>query len=371
MTKVRVLVVEDSTTVRRHIVDALSSDPELEVVGEAADGATAIEHCKRLRPDVITLDIVMPGVDGLSAVEQIMGDCPTPILIVSSSTERGELFRTYEALAAGAVEVLEKPDGTEPEGCWEAELRATLKLVAKIRVITHPRIRLERAATRARPVAAPPLAPGLRAVVMGASTGGPAAVLQILRGLPADFPLPILLVIHIGKLFASSLAEWLDALSPLPVACALDGEPMPLPGRGRVVMAPPGCHLAVRDGRLRLEDGPERNYCRPSVDVLFESAASALGPKAVGCLLTGMGRDGARGLLALKQSGAPTIAQDETSSVVFGMPKEAIALDAAVRVLPVDRIAAALLELARGDPATVEVMAASAGNGRPSRGGPA
>ncbi|MEK7469673.1 MAG: chemotaxis-specific protein-glutamate methyltransferase CheB [Planctomycetota bacterium] len=345
----RVLVVEDSLTVRRKLVETLAADQEFEVVGEAEDGAGAIEQCQRLRPDVVTMDMMLPVMTGLAATEYIMAYCPTPILIVSASTNRGEVFRTYEALAAGAVDVLEKPTGEEPEGAWERNFLTTLRIVAKIRVITHPRARITgRRGGAPLPLAPAAGAPGpaLRAVFIGASTGGTAASLEILRALPAAFPLPVLLVIHIGQAFARSLSEWLDGLSPLRVRHAVDGESIPSPGAGCVLMPPPDRHLAVSEGRVRIHSGPERHSCRPSVDVLFESAARELGSAAVGVLLTGMGRDGADGLLALRRAGAPTIAQDEESCVVFGMPREAIQLDAAERVLPLGLIGPALTDLA-------------------------
>jgi two-component system, chemotaxis family, protein-glutamate methylesterase/glutaminase len=346
---IRVLVVEDSLTVRRKLVETLSMDREFEVVGEAEDGAAGIELCQKLRPDVVTMDMMLPVMTGLSATEYIMAYCPTPILIVSASTNRGEVFRTYEALAAGAVDVLDKPTGEEAEGVWDANFRATLRIVARIRVITHPRARL--AERRGAPAAgAPPpfRAPGqaLRAVTIGASTGGTGATAEILKSLPAGFALPILLVIHIGKSFSVSLSDWLDGLSPLRVRHAVDGEPLPPRGTGCVLMPPPDRHLAVSEGRLRVHAGPERHSCRPSVDVLFESVARELGSAAAGVLLTGMGRDGADGLLALRRTGAPTIAQDEASCVVFGMPKEAIDLGAAERVLPLRLIGSALADLA-------------------------
>jgi two-component system, chemotaxis family, protein-glutamate methylesterase/glutaminase len=350
MPKTRVLVVEDSLTARKHLVEVLNADPECEVAGEAEDGKKAIELCRTLRPDVITLDMMLPVMSGVAVTEYVMAYCPTPILVVSSSLNRGELYKTYDALAAGAVDVFEKPSGKEPDGAWERGFLSSVKITSRIQVITHLRGRLA-------PGLASPGLPGnvstsngsghKSLVAIGASTGGPAAVVEILRGLPTNFPLPILLVIHIGDPFSAAFAGWLDGLSPVPVRYPSDGEPVPPFGKPGLIMAPAGFHLVVQQGRLRLTQGPERHSCRPSVDVLFESIASACGAQTAACLLTGMGRDGAAGLLLLRHAGALTIAQDEVSSVVFGMPREAIQLGAANRVLALSEIAPALVAIGR------------------------
>jgi two-component system chemotaxis response regulator CheB len=351
MRKIRVLVIEDSLTVRKRLIDVLGADPDLEVVGEAADGKVGIERCQSLRPDVVTLDMMLPVMTGLAATEYIMAYCPTPILIVSASTNRGELFRTYDALAAGALDVLDKPTGEELDDEWERKLVATVKLIARIKVITHPRARLAGSRQLVPPSNAPLGAAAgaepseVRCIAIGASTGGPGAVAEILRGLPANFPVPILLVIHIGALFAPALAEWLDAQSNLRVAHAKHGELLPEVGAGRVLMAPPDRHLVLSHGRLLLSDTPPRHSCRPSVDVLFESLAQELAKKTVACLLTGMGRDGAEGLLALRRGGSTTLAQDEATSVIYGMPREAALLGAASMVLRLDRMAPTLVAL--------------------------
>ncbi len=258
------------------------------------------------------------------------------------------------------MDVLEKPTGREPEGAWERRLLASVTMVAKIRVITHPRARLANSAPRVASVAgaarghdASPA--GRRAIGIGASTGGPGAVLEVLRALPPAFPVPILVVIHIDEAFGAALADWLEAQTAKRVLLGWDGMPLPEVGDGQVILAPPGRHLEVRRGRIRLTDAPERHSCRPAVDVLFDSLAADLGAEAVGCLLTGMGRDGAAGLLALRDRGAATIAQDEATSVVFGMPGEAVKIGAAQHVLPLGQIARALVDLAapasfRGSP---------------------
>jgi two-component system chemotaxis response regulator CheB len=351
MERTRVLVVEDSLTVRKRLVEVLGADPDLEVAGEAGDGKEAIELCQSLRPDVVTLDMMLPVMTGLAATEYIMAYCPTPILIVSSSTNRGEVFKTYDALAAGAIDVLEKPSGEEADGDWECRLVSSVKLISRLKVITHPRGKLG----LGRRTGAPHEIPGEkeqrragRLVAIGTSTGGPGALLAILRTLPADFPLPILVVIHLGEPFAGPFAEWLDGQSRLRVAYARDAEALPKIGQPGVILAPPGRHLALHDGKLHLTDDPERHSCRPSVDVLFESVARELGNEGVGCLLTGMGRDGAEGLLAIRRAGGMTLAQDEASSVVYGMPREAALLNAAGQILPLDQIAPTLVKLASG-----------------------
>src|SRR5581483_2260257 len=328
----------------------VASDPDLELVGEAEDGRRAIELCEATRPDVVTMDMMLPVMSGLAATEYIMAHCPTPILVVSASTNRGELFKIYEALAAGAVDVLEKPNGTEIEGAWERRFLGMVKLVARIRVITHPRARLTKLHGRGRQApAVPPPSPARpeqkhELVAIGASTGGPGAIVEILRGLPPAFELPILVVLHINEPFGTAFADWLDAQTTRRVAYPVDGAPV-ASARGRVVVAPGGRHLIVRDGRLRLTSDPERHSCRPSVDTLFESVAADYGPAAVACLLTGMGKDGALGLLKVRQAGGVTVAQDEATSVVYGMPREAALIGAAQHILRIRDIAPRLAAL--------------------------
>jgi len=353
MAKTRVLVVEDSLTVRKRMLEVLTADPDLEVVGEADDGKRGIELCQSLRPDVVTLDMMLPVMSGLAATEFIMAYCPTPILVVSASTNRGELFKTYEALAAGALDVLDKPVGDEPDGAWEQKLVSAVKLISRLKVITHPRARLGPMGRRPSSWVPPPAVEQvpenrLRAVAIGVSTGGPAALVEILQGLPHGFPLPILLVIHIGALFAPAFVEWLDGQSPVRVSFARDGDPLPAAGESRVLVASPDRHLVLRQGKLQLTRDPERHSCRPAVDVLFTSLAQELGPDCAACVLTGMGKDGAEGLLAIRRAGGRTIAQDESTSAVFGMPREAILLGSAEQILPLHKIAPALGALARG-----------------------
>lgn len=348
MAGIRVLVVEDSVTVRKYLCEVLATDRELEVVDEASDGKRAIELCQTLRPDVVTMDMMLPVMSGLGATEYIMAHCPTPILIVSSSTNRGELFKTYEALAAGALEVLGKPQGDETDAAWERRFIATVKLIARVRVITHPRARLGAFGRGQAPRSEEPVSSGQQrrqVIAVGASTGGPGAVVEILRALPASFRLPLLLVLHIAEPFGAAFADWLDGQTQHRVSYARDGD-LIRDRAGQVIMAPPAFHLVVRGGRVRLTVDDERHSCRPSVDVLFESIAREYGPTAVACLLTGMGRDGAAGLLEVRRAGGFTIAQDEGTSIVYGMPREAVILGAADSVLPLGEIGPALAAIA-------------------------
>jgi two-component system chemotaxis response regulator CheB len=346
MPRIRVLAVEDSPTVRDLLTHVLQSDPEIDLVGVARDGKEGIEMCAAHRPDVITMDMMLPIMSGLAATEHIMAYSPTPILVVSSSFNRGELFKMYDALVAGAVDVLEKPSGTEPEGEWERKFLSTVKLVSRIKVITHLRARSRVTAGTVQPLSRTPSA-RMKLAAIGASTGGPGAIVEVLRGLPADLGIPLLFVLHINPQFGHAFADWLDAQTGWRARFAVDGEPLSA-ATGQVVMAPPGRHLMLKDGRLRLDDGPERFSCKPSVDVLFESVAAETGGSTVAALLTGMGRDGANGLLSIRRAGGNTIAQDEASSVVFGMPREAMQIGAAASVLPLSEIAPAIASAVRG-----------------------
>lgn len=342
----KVLVVEDSLTIRKHIVEVLENSEDFEVVAEASDGKQAIDLCLLHSPDVVTMDMMLPIMTGVAATEYIMAHQPTAILVVSSSMNRGEQFRTYDALAAGAVDVLEKPSGLSPDAGWNERLLRALRLVSRVRVIRHPRALLGRFGTaRESNTPLPSLSTPreVRVVAIGASTGGPGALHHILCQLPSSFHVPILLVIHIAEPFGQALTDWLDAQSGLRVRYARHGEP--LPTHGCVLMAPPGQHLECFGKSLRLSDAPERHSCRPSVDVLFESLARDMGASTLACLLTGMGKDGAEGLLRLKEAGAQTLAQDEASSVVFGMPAEAIRLGAAKAILPLTSIPRTLVSL--------------------------
>jgi two-component system chemotaxis response regulator CheB len=293
----------------------------------------------------VTLDLMLPGLNGVEVTRRIMADCPTPIVIFSGMANRTMGLHLLDALSAGAVDAVEKPVRFVSSGEWAEELLTRVKLAARV----------PSAASPALSPPEPPRPQPARVVAMGASTGGPAAVKDIITRLPHDFPLPILLVMHLSEKFEASMVEWLGKGSAIPVRHVNDGELLPPPGRSTLLMARANRHLVLRDGRLRLVDGPERHSSRPSVDVLFESVAKDLGPRAVGCLLTGMGRDGAEGLGSMKRAGAMTLAQDEESSVVFGMPREAIRLGAVHHVLALKDIPSWLDGLARQRLATSQV----------------
>lgn len=340
MGALRILIVEDSLAVRRHLVSVFSADPSCAVVGEASDGERGFELCQSLRPDVVAMHLPLPGINGVEATRRIMAYCPTPIVVFAGTETRAPGLRLVDALSAGAIDAVERPT-RHTTGAWAEALLSRVKLAARV---TTASSRPEEP-SRPRPAATRELPP--RAVVLGASTGGPSAVREILKGLPADFPLPLVLVMHLSDAFEFPMVEWLSKNSRVPVRHAVHGELLPPVGQPGLVMARADRHLVLRGGRLWLTDEPLRNSCRPAVDLLFESAARELGPQAIGCLLTGMGKDGAEGLQALKEQGAMTLAQDEASSAVFGMPREAIQLGAARFVVSLKDIAGWLVTLAR------------------------
>jgi len=332
--KIRVLVVDDSAIVRKVLTDALSGEPDLEVVGTAPDPFVARDKVVALQPDVLTLDIEMPRMDGLTFLRRLMHHHPLPVIVISSLGQ-SSCRQALEALQLGAVEVLAKPSGPYSVG----DLRLTL--AAKIRAAAAARIR------PAVPAVPPALVPArLRhcgVMAIGASTGGTEAIREVLTRLPASSP-GLVITQHIPPVFSHAFAQRLNELCHIEVAEARDGDEV---RPGRALIAPGDFHLLLRrvNGGLRVavKTGPKVCYQRPSVDVLFSSVAEAAGADAVGVLLTGMGSDGAQGLLRMRQAGARTIAQDEATSVVFGMPREAVRLGGAARVLPLGRIAAAML----------------------------
>ena len=364
-TPMTVIVVDDSAVQRRFLRGAIDADPAFDVVGEARNGKEAIALVERLRPHAIVMDLDLPVMGGVEAIERIMATCATPILVYSAFVAGEDSENALEALAAGAVDVLAKP-GPQDTGTLDeyAEmLRTRLRMVSRIRVITHPRGRLRTGAKltgeaksitgvgrrplSAMPVADPiPTRDGVKLLVIGASTGGPHALLSVLSALPADLPQAVLVVQHMAEGFIGGLASWLDQLVPLPVSVGESGRRLE---PGTVTIAPSGGNLLVQDDRLRVLVTPPEpgQFHVPGIDATMRSVADALGPEAVGVLLTGMGRDGAAGLLAMRRRGAFTIGQDEATSAVYGMPAAAAAMDAIDRQLPIDEIGPALCEVLR------------------------
>ena len=354
---VRVLVVDDSAVVRQILTEILSQDIGIEVVGSAADPLLARDKIKRLNPDVITLDVEMPRMDGLAFLENLMRLRPIPVVMISSLTERGA-DTTLQALALGAVDFVAKPKLDIARGLesYAEEIVGKVKAAAKARVRPSARAAASRVTLDAAPaeMPAPPSAKrGAhfrttdRLIAIGASAGGTEAIRVVLEGLPADAP-AVVLTQHLPAGFSTAFAERLDRHSAMSVREASDGEAV-LPGHA--YLPPGGQHLRViRDGarwRCRIDDGPAVNRHKPAVDVLFRSVAANAGPNAIGAILTGMGDDGARGLLEMQQAGAATLVQDESSSVVWGMPGAAFKLGAAQETVPLDRIAERLLALSR------------------------
>lgn len=373
---VRVVVVDVTPARRRALRIALEAERDVEVVGEARNAPDALALVERVRPDVVLLALDLPGEDvALHLVERVMAACPTPIVVHPGDLAAGPAETALaEALSSGAVETWRPaalppgPAGTPgppgPPGSPgpaagatdspdAVALRGAARLAARVRVITHPRGRLHRSAvpvqqprTREGDVVplTPPGAPDpeVRLVVVGASTGGPQALLTLLAGLPPDLPQAVLVVQHMAEGFVPGLAAWLDDLVPLPVTVAVDGQVL---RPGTVTVAPSGSNLLVVDNRPRVRLAPPEHgqFHVPSVDVALRSAAEVLGPRAAGVVLTGMGRDGAAGLLALRSAGGVALGQDEGTSAVYGMPAAAMAAGAVEEQVPLPGMAQALL----------------------------
>lgn len=345
MAKTKVLIIDDSALVRKVLAGLLTQDPSIEVVGAASDPYAAWEKIRALQPDVLTLDVEMPRMDGLTFLDKLMRAHPMPVLMISSLTERG-CETTLRALELGAVDFVTKPKLDVERGTE----RLTREIVAKVKMAAASRPRRRTEAPASAPGKLAPVS-GLaktthKIVAVGASTGGTEALREFLVALPPDAP-GIVIVQHMPAGFTRAFASRLDSLCRIRVAEARDGDRV-LPGHALV--APGDFQLEVlRSGvvvSVRVFPGEPVNRHRPSVDVLFHSCAKALGRNAVGVIMTGMGADGARGLLAMRQAGAHTVAQDEASCVVFGMPKEAIAMGAAEEIAPLPHISSAALRFA-------------------------
>lgn len=340
---IRILLVDDSPTFRVLARDRLSADRGFEIVGEADDGARAIELTVALRPDLVVMDVEMPRMDGYEATRCIMDRAPTPVVIVSAVSDRA-VHISLEALRAGALTAMSKPPGPDHpdhEREWRRFVR-TVRSMAEVRVV-----RRRRRESLAGPAAPAPTSEGppesfrAAAIAIAASTGGPAAVREILAGLPADFPVPLLLVQHIGADFVEGMAQWLDRTVPLDVGLAREGEEL---RGGRVYIAPPLGHLAVGPGaRVRVSEAPPIGGFRPSATATYRSVADAYENRALGVILTGMGRDGVAGLRTLRDRGGRVMAQDEPTSVVHSMPGTAVREGLAHSVLPLGEIPGYLL----------------------------
>ena len=333
---VRVLVAEDSTTTREFLVEILRTGG-LEVVGQAKSGLEALEMTKALRPDVVTMDIRMPGMDGLEATKRIMIEAPTPIVIVSGSRDVREVEVTMHALRAGALTALPKPEGPGSLAFEESAriFADTVRAMSQVKVVRHWPDRPSPDAAGSGPERNGRVKG--RVVAIAASTGGPAALARILSDLPGSFPVPILVVQHMAAGFAEGVAFWLNQNSSLRVQVAKEGETLQA---GRVYLAPDHHHLGVADrSTIHLSSDPPIGGFRPSGTHLFNSVADTFGPAAVAVILTGMGEDGVKGLAAVKHAGGRVVAQDEGSSVVFGMPGAAVAAGCVDHVLPLASIA--------------------------------
>ncbi len=352
---VRAIVVDDSTTARELLVSLLQSSGQIQVVGTGSNGEDALRLAKRMHPDVLVIDIHMPRMNGLQATRQIMQEIPTPIVLVTGTLMRTDVDPSFEALRAGALTVVAKPGLADVAAC-EALVQKVLAM-AEVPVVRRwgerggrteqresapfaPSVPQER---RRAASFVPDLPPNLRLIGIASSTGGPGALATVLGRLPADFPLPILVVQHVTTGFAAGLAEWLDTQIPLEVRLADHGAH---PKAGGVLIAPDEYHMQLnRKGVIELYKGPPYKGLRPSANYLFESLAQVYADRALGIILTGMGDDGVEGLLHLHEAGGLTLGQDEATCVVYGMPREAMLRNALDAVLSLEQIAQSMEEI--------------------------
>jgi two-component system, chemotaxis family, protein-glutamate methylesterase/glutaminase len=345
---IKVLVVDDSKVVQELLKYIFSSDPEISVIGVAGSGNEAIALTKELRPDVITMDLHMPGMNGFEAIRIIMETSPTPIVIISGSLNNKDVANSLNLLEDGALAVVLRPPGiNNPDYQTSSqEILRTVKLMSEIKVVKlFPRQRKLRGQSEFRINPESCSQPEINLIAIGASTGGPVALQKILSRLNKDLPVPVLIVQHIASGFTKGFVEWLSGYSGIPLKLASDGEYLKA---GVGYIAPDGYHMGVQNGmRIILSSTPPENGLRPSVDYLFRTVANISGSNSIGVLLTGMGKDGAIEMKNMKERGAITIAQDSETSVVFGMPAEAIKLGAVDNVLPVEKIAVALIDFVK------------------------
>jgi two-component system chemotaxis response regulator CheB len=347
---VRVLVVDDSPTARELLTSILNSQHGIQVIGTGASGEEAIQLAHRLRPDVITMDIRMPGMDGLEATRHIMRDNPIPIVIVSGNTQQQDVDLTFQAMRAGALTALGKPGLDDPVTC--KKIAQTVRLMAGVQVVHHWH-RTEKDGVPSKATDTVQLYKNIpiksknkiSVVGIAASTGGPSALASVLGQLPTDYLLPVLVVQHVSAGFALGLAEWLNTQTKMRVELAEHGDPI-LPGV--ILLAPDDYHMKVsQNGTIELSKAPPYMGLRPSANFLFESMALAYGANAAGIIMTGMGDDGVNGLETMYRSGALTAAQDEKSCVVYGMPREAVLRNAVDRVLSLEQIAILLSDIGK------------------------
>ena len=339
MPKCRVLIVDDSALMREILTEILSSDPDIEVVGAAADPFIARDLIKSRQPNVLTLDVEMPRMDGLTFLEKLMRAYPLPVVMISSLTEKG-CDTTLRALSLGAVDYIAKPKLDIRSGTFDLTQEIIDKVKAAATARVRPRAALNGGQAEGTQASFPILKGSHKILAIGASTGGTEALREFLEPLPPDFP-PIVIVQHMPEKYTGPFSRRLDSLCKIGVKEAADGDRLLV---GHALLAPGNHHMElVRSGAgyyVKITQGEPVNRHRPSVDVLFHSCALQAGANAIGVILTGMGADGARGLLAMREAGSFTVAQDESTCVVFGMPKEAIACGAAQEVLPLPKIAA-------------------------------
>jgi two-component system chemotaxis response regulator CheB len=353
--KIKVLVADDSHVTRMLLVELLGADPAIRVIGAVDNGHAALDFLETSRsmPDVVVMDIHMPRLDGFETTRRIMETRPVPIVICTATSDPREMAVTFRAMEAGAVACVEKPVALGPDFTTKRDhLLQTVRLMSEVKVVRRwNRHRMNHStASPAAAEAARVAWPTVTLVGMGASTGGPPVLQTILSRLPKDFPAPLLIVQHIAHGFLPGMVEWLNQTTGLHIHIAAHGE-QPLPGH--VYVAPDDLHLGIgaRVDMVLARQAPE-NGLRPAVSYLFRSLATCCGASSIGVLLTGMGKDGAAELKHMRDRGAYTIAQDRESSIVHGMPGEAIGLGAAVQILPADKIADALItHVTRGRPA--------------------
>jgi two-component system chemotaxis response regulator CheB len=342
---VRVLIVDDSAFIRYTVAKYLEADPDITVAGEARNGLEALAQAQALKPDVIILDVEMPSMDGLTALERIMAESPTPIIMLSALTQRGA-HTTIQALMRGAFDFVPKPDAMIDIRTVIEELKAKIKVAATMPpvILRLPKTPLLSSRPKPKPQ---PFKEGDSLIVIGTSTGGPRALQRVLTDLPANLPAAVVVVQHMPAGFTRSLAQRLNEVSALTVQEAVEGDRL---ARGLVLLAPGGFHVRFKGARqILLDNGPRRHYVRPAADVSMESAAQVHGANVIGVVLTGMGNDGTAGAGYIKAAGGKVMAEHEATSVIYGMPASVIKAGLADRVVPLPEIAATLMKWVHKD----------------------